>query len=260
MNSIHEDQSAEMLELLRVAAERKRLPNHDRNVSTAGSSVSTALSALDEMIANAPEQSEPTPDPYSGVNFVKASSGWGERYIEKIELTGEKWHVVFSDASALVHGGALVALLQDRGTGKTQMAAEIARGGLWPKDSGEWDGNMMVSGKTALYRRLIDIYLELGDARKNPDAPSEKQTLRKLETCGLLVIDEFQEAGGTKREVAIVTNLLDKRYAAKKPTIIIANFNRKEMSEALNASVRDRMHENGKSFTFDWPSYRRTKP
>lgn len=258
MNSIHEDQSAEMLELLRVAAERKKLPNHERNVKPAGGEVASIVASFDEMIKAAPEKPEPIIEAIPA-NLVRAANGWGERYTREIALTGDQWHAAFADVSALVRGGALVALLQDRGTGKTQMAAEVARGGLWPNDAGEWDGNMMVTGKTALYRRLIDIYLDLGDARKDPDAPSEKRVIRKMETCGLLVIDEFQEAGGTDREKAIVTNLLDKRYSAKKPTIIIANFTRGELAKSLNASVRDRMHENGKSFTFDWPSYRRAR-
>lgn len=257
MNSIPE---IDFNELQRLSEANKAKANPDRNVKSADSQLAGFFSALDAAIESAPEQPIPAREDVAVDQFlVRASNGWGDRYTRKIELTGEQWHAAFAEASDLVAGGALVALLQDRGTGKTQMAAEIARAGRWARDAGEWNGNAMVRGKTALYRRAIDIFLDLRDAQKNSSDRSEKQVLASLEACGLLVIDEFQERGGSDWENRVITNLLDKRYAAMKPTIIIANFSRLELAGALNASVRDRMHQNGKSFTFDWPSYRRNK-
>ncbi len=142
------------------------------------------------------------------------------------------------------------------------MAAELARGGQWPGDKDEYargDGLVVHKGKTALYRRSMDIFLDLRDAAKNHTKTSEREVLAKLANVGLLVIDEFQERGESEWENRIMKNLLDKRYSNGRPTVIVANMTRTEMFSSLGASIVDRARENGKSIEFDWPSYRGLK-
>ena len=188
--------------------------------------------------------------------LVSEKNGWGVKYIERIDLTGNKWLAMLERAKAAVEACGIVAFLGSRGSGKTQMAAEIARDGRWPKGGGEWNGYATVYDKKAIYRRSMDLFLDLRDAAKRGSNISEKDVLAKLEVAGLLVIDEFQERGETDWENRIVSNLIDKRYSARRPTILIANFTRDQMSEALSDSVKDRIRENGKRFDFDWDSYR----
>jgi hypothetical protein len=193
-------------------------------------------------------------------NLVKLVNGWGEKYVKPIELTGDRWLEVFAEAKALVSKSALVAFIGGRGPGKTQMAAEIARGGDWPLDEGEWiggAGGRMQRNQTAIYRRAMDVFLDLRDCNKSGSKVSEKDVLGKLSSPGFLVIDEFQERGGSEWENRIIANLIDKRYAAKRPTVIIGNYNREQMRDALGDSIKSRMRENGKAFVFDWESFRR---
>lgn len=189
--------------------------------------------------------------------FVRQSNGWDSRYVAEIELKGEKWWSTFESAKSQVAACGIVAFLGNRGPGKTRMAAEIARAGYWPTDKGEWNGNMVVAGKTALYRRAMDVFLELRDCGKKGATRSEKDVLESLAFAGLLVIDEFQERGESEWENRIICNLLDKRYATRRPTILIANYTPEEMKNALSPSVKDRMRESGKAFVFDWGSFRR---
>jgi DNA replication protein DnaC len=102
----------------------------------------------------------------------------------------------------------------------------------------------------------MDLFLDLRDTGKKGSSISEKDVLAPHQLAGLFVIDEFQERGGSDWENRIITGLIDRRYSNNLPTIIIANLDRREMGAALNPSVVDRIRENGKAFTFDWPSFR----
>lgn len=242
--------------------------NENRNINDAADLAAGMAQAFDKLIERAPEGMDSGGGAAGDcggissakVNPVRQSSGWGEKYVMPIKLTGDRWHAVFAEAQALVANAALVALIGGRGPGKTQMAAEIARAGRWTLDAGEWIGGhdgRMQRDQTALYRRAMDIFLDLRDANKTGSKVSEKDVLARLEKPGLLIVDEFQERGGTDWENRVISNLLDKRYAAKRPTILIANFTTEEIRGALSDSVKSRMRENGKAFVCDWPSFRK---
>lgn len=229
-------------------------------------STTECLSALTEglskLIETAPEgdddvsqQNVPT-----GPFYVREAWGWGRKYCERIELHGDPWLAAFEEVKPVIATGGIVVMVGDRGPGKTQMAAEVARCGGWPSDKEEYsrgDSLLVHKGKTALYRRAMDIFLELREASKNHIKSSEREVINKMAGVGLLVIDEFQERGESEWENRIMKNLLDKRYASERPTILIANLGRKEMFSALGASIVDRARENGKSIEFNWDSYRK---
>jgi len=94
--------------------------------------------------------------------------------------------------------------------------AEIARSGYWPTDAGEWVGNRNVYGKTALYRRALDIFTDIRSTYALKGGETEKQIIEKLAACGLLVIDEFQEQGRSEFDNRIITNLIDRNVTPDK--------------------------------------------
>jgi DNA replication protein DnaC len=51
--------------------------------------------------------------------------------------------------------------------------------------------------------------------------------------------------------------LIDARYGAKRPTILIANLSKDELGKSLGPSIVDRASENGRRIDFTWNSYRR---
>lgn len=202
-------------------------------------------------------ESPKAPTPPLKPNLVRESSGWGDKYREPIDLHGEQWLTTLADARQWVARGAIVAFLGKRGPGKTQMAAEIARGGDWPWDKRPFkDGLPQAKRQTATYTRAMDLFLRLRAANHRDSKTTEKAIIDELRHVGLLVIDEFQERGESDWENRNITHLIDCRYADDRPTIIIANLTKDEAKCALSDSVKSRMRENGKAFTFDWPSFR----
>lgn len=216
------------------------------------------MESLEQLIAAAPdgEITENIPAERAKPSLVRVSHGWGKRYVEPITLVGDRWRETFNKAKDLVKNGGIIALYGNRGTGKTQIAAEIARDGDWPKDETEWIGGAARHSATALYRRAMDIFLDLRDCGKVNAQTSEKEVLKTLAAAGLLIIDEFQERGESEWENRVIANVIDKRYAGKRPTIIISNYSIDELNTALSPSVKDRMREHGKGFLCDWTSYR----
>lgn len=229
------------------------------NIKTHIAALTEGLAAL---IESAPEDRPENEEAnVSNSKYVREAWGWGRKYCRPIPLHGEEWLAAIETARPVIETGGIVVMVGDRGPGKTQMAAELARKGAWPDDRDEFtraDGLVVHRGKTALYRRAMDIFLDLRDASKNHVKSSEKEVISKLGNVGLLVVDEFQERGDSEWENRIMKNLLDKRYASERPTIIIANMKRREIFDALGASIVDRATENGKSIEFNWPSYRKT--
>lgn len=218
------------------------------------------MATFEKLIEAAPDSSDMMVAEYhTPPCLLKQGSGWGTKYIEPIHLYGERWLEAFAQAKNVIAGRGIVALLGTRGTGKTRMAAEITRAGFFSKNHPEWNGHGAVSGKTSMYRRTLDLFLDLRDAAGSK-TNSEKRVLSELEKPGLLVMDEFHERGGSDWENRIVSNLIDKRYSAGRPTIIIANYSIAEMSAAIGPSVADRMRENGKAIVCDWESYRGRPP
>lgn len=212
----------------------------------------------------APDDSQPQAErpPLESRHRITESTGWGRKYCDDIELTGDEWFAALETAKPVIESGGIIAMVGNRGPGKTQMAAEIGKLGKWPNDEGRYISSGNGNGaiyytKTALYRRAMDIFLDLRHAAKNHVKSSEKEVLEILQSVGLLVIDEFQERGETEWENRIIKNVMDKRYAANRPTIIISNLSRKELFAALGESVIDRARENGKSIEFTWESYRK---
>jgi DNA replication protein DnaC len=216
----------------------------------------TVATMFGTMIGAAPDAPDQPPVPTTSPGRVRRSCGWGERYIEPAELRGSEWLATFEKAKLAVASGGIVLFLGSRGTGKTRMAAEIARADKWPADAAEWNGSATTSNRTARYIRAMDLFLDLRDTTRRGSETSEKQILAKLEHCGLLVVDEFQERGGSEWENRVISNLIDKRYSGKRSTILIANFSREEMAAALSDSIKDRIRENGERFDFNWTSYR----
>lgn len=207
------------------------------------------FSRMDRLIEAAEPGSTPIPTA-PRANLVKLSNGWGERYVAEEELRGDEWHAVFREAREYTRLRGLVAMIGNRGTGKTRMAAEIVRGGWFPDDA---VNHRQPNGvKRGIYRRASQIITELWDKSKR-----KEETQALFSGCGLLVIDEIQEANNDAAAKSEFTTLADLRYTANLPTIFIGNLDVSGLSKSLSPSVIDRMHENGKAFIFGWESYRR---
>ena len=213
------------------------------------------LNNLDHLIAAAPEEIQPTAEEIEATALaakIKSRdtrawqalgprTGWPEKYCEAVKTPphGEKWLSAHGVARDRVKKNGIVVLYGKRGGGKTRMAAELA---------------FMVGGSR--YRTAMRFFLEVRATFRKGSERSEMDVIDELAKADLLILDEIQERGETPFEDRLLTHVIDARYAANKPTIMIANLTKSELSQALGDSIVSRATENGISIEFNWPSYR----
>lgn len=211
------------------------------------------LTNLDALIAAAPD--EPTPEEIEARNVderMKAlnrrhlsalgpHTGWPAKYLEAVKVPphGDLWLAAQESARERVRMKGIVVLYGKRGNGKTRMAAELA---------------VMVG--SSRYRTAMRFFLEVRATFRKDSAKSEAEVIDDLTGADLLILDEIQERGETAFEDRLLTHVIDARYSAMKPTILIANLTKSDLSAALGDSIVDRARENGKSIEFNWSSYR----
>lgn len=171
-------------------------------------------------------------------------TGWPEKYLHAVKEAphGREWLKAFDEAKECVKRNGIVVLYGKRGGGKTRMAAELA----------------VMVGRSR-YRTAMRFFLEVRATFKKGSEQTELEIVDDMAKADLLVIDEIQERGETAFEDRLLTHVVDARYAAMKPTVLIANLTKSGLTEALGTSIVDRARENGKSIEFNWPSYR-TQP
>lgn len=143
--------------------------------------------------------------------------------------------------------GKSLFLLGKVGTGKTLMAYIIAHE-LISKNV-----------KTKIYR-VIDLVKLIRDTWAKDSEKTEKQQMDYLESLNLLVIDEVGVQSGTDNEKQILYDILDRRYNAMRPNVLIGNLKRSDLEAQLGTRVFDRLVEGGeKTIVFNWESHRRVK-
>jgi DNA replication protein DnaC len=204
---------------------------------------------FEELLASAPDDHPPITDADKQAalaarqaRVLSCEDGWYPKSLYDVQnrpLQGEKWHLAYQDALAIVRKGGIVILHGDRGPGKTRMAAEIA-----------------VKLGQGTYRTAMGFFTDVRASFKPKSQLDERDVIWSLTAPRLLVLDEIQVRGGTKFEDNLLTHLIDSRYASIRPTILIANLTRDQLAESLGASIVDRVAENGVLIHCDWGSFR----
>ncbi len=144
----------------------------------------------------------------------------------------------------ILHDGIMV-LHGDRGTGKTCMAT------WWATEKGR-----------GMYVKALDLFniirstmFGTRDRRSN-----ERDTLRvveKFRASDFLVIDEAHERGETDFEDRTLVNLIDHRYDAMLPTVLIGNLTQEATIQSLGPSITRRINQTGGFVHCNWPPYTR---
>lgn len=255
--------TADWEDLAAAVAEQKATPARQPALTVAD----LAFASFEKLIEEAdglPEQPESTPEPPAcrrlGASLT-ARNGWPERVIQaRSETTGGEWKAAYALAAPVVESGGIVVLHGTRGTGKTRMAGELARDIQFPFDvsKGTPTGVPIEKRRTALYRTAMSFFTEIRSTYRKNAEESESQIIERLGLSGLLVIDELQERGESAFEDRLLTHLIDQRYGAMLPTILICNLTKEQLFQTVSPSVADRIAENGIRLECNWPSYRRT--
>lgn len=186
--------------------------------------------------------------------------GFPDRHRANTELSGTEWQEAYQKALEIAESGGIIVCYGRRGTGKTQIAVEIARNAKLPnsgKPQNQWTFQSRPEHRPALYVKAMEIFIDLKNSFQRPSAPSEKAIIEKLASAAFLVIDEAHVRGETKYEDDKLTHIIDKRYDAMRPTMLITNLQRKEFAAQLSPSILSRIEEQGGGIECNWESYRK---
>lgn len=140
--------------------------------------------------------------------------------------------------------GRCLILVGPTGTGKTHLVAGILNG-------------VLGAGHTGLYRTALDTVRMLRDTWR-PGAPRpESQVLDALASVDLLAIDEVGVQHWTDSERVLLTEVIGRRYADVKPTIVASNEDLAGLERCIGDRAHDRLRENGGTvLVCAWQSYR----
>lgn len=186
-------------------------------------------------------------------NGPLARSGVPRRHRDRAEVEENlAWVAKWGELRMRLGSGMLVALVGERGTGKTQLAVELIRE-VCEMQVDDWNHPENIEPK---YVKAIDLFLRLRAGMRDESMESEVSLLKRYSRASLLVIDEIQERGETAWEDRVLHHLIDSRYGAMLDTVLIGNFKPEELVKSLGPSVASRLVEAGGVVVCDWSSFR----
>jgi DNA replication protein DnaC len=233
------------------------------------------LSKLDAMIEALPDEREynyaeemPIPEPETPRQAICEPQradhpliDFPERHRHAGELRGDEWRAAYQRALEIAQSGGIVVAWGQRGTGKTQIAYEIATHGVFhdPHFPPAYrDGfSMPIKARPCVYVKAMDIFMRMKNGFSRKDQPSELDIVENLVQAAFLVIDEAHVRGETKYEDDKLTHIIDKRYDAMRPTMLITNLTNKDFAAQLSPSILSRITEIGGGIECNWASYRK---
>ena len=191
------------------------------------------------------------------MNFLK---GFPKRYEDAPPAGGDGWLANYAQALATTDSGGITILYGGYGTGKTRMAWEVARAHKSKRPNigtGGIGWSTITKKRPMIYTTAVNLFSTIKSTYTAGTEKSEKEVVSDYTEAALLVIDEVQERGETQYEDRQLTAIIDARYAADMPTILISNYTWERLASTLSPAVIDRIEENGAKLLFNWESFRR---
>lgn len=150
---------------------------------------------------------------------------------------------VWDSLRAAMAARGIAVLLGGKGRGKTQMCVDLIL-------------EAVAAGKASEYWRADDLF---DDLRALFETSHEEARRRRdvLEHLGLLVIDALEDSRNTEFEAREFRRLIDKRYAARSPTVLVSNLTLPDFNTLVGESVSSRIEEAGTVLLCGWASFRR---
>lgn len=146
--------------------------------------------------------------------------------------------------------GRSLVMVGRPGTGKTHLGFAILRHLLAASD--KFTGRLVPVSE--LFRAIKSTW-DRGSKK------TEAQALAEFLSPFLLIIDEIGVQFDSQAESNLFYEIINGRYQAMLPTVVISNLSRNELIEVIGARSFDRLRENdGLIATFDWESHRGKKP
>ena len=186
--------------------------------------------------------------------------GFPKRYEDAPPAGGDEWLANYAKCLSKTDSGGITILYGGYGTGKTRMAWEVARAHKSKNptiSNGGIGWTINTKKRPMLYTTAMNLFTSIKSCYSSNSQKSEKEVIQEYCEAALLVIDEVQVRAETKFEDDKLTAIIDARYAADMPTILISNYTWEKLASTLSPAVIDRIEENGAKLLFNWESFRR---
>lgn len=148
--------------------------------------------------------------------------------------------------------GAIAALVGPRGTGKTTVAAQLILDRAHDEKLEPWKRRPPYRKASYIIAKFKPLFGDFG-------AVQIDRLLRRFDDYAnfdFMVIDEWHECDELKMRDRVMTDLLDRRYANNKDTLLISNQTAKDFMGSTNESTLSRMDEHGQIIPCEWDSFR----
>lgn len=183
-------------------------------------------------------------------NRVGIPPRYRDRRFENYRATGRSQVAAKQHAMAylelLLKGNCSASLVMTGlpGTGKTHLACAIAN--AYTRRGGE----VVFITVAAMIRKIRETY-------RADSVMTEQQAINAFRDLDLLILDEVGIQKGDEKEINLLFEVLNERYAYLKPTMLLSNLTVADMEQLLGERVIDRLKEDGGGvIEFVWPSYR----
>ena len=180
-------------------------------------------------------------------------AGVGARYMDA-ELTGSPQGGESQQRLAVRLQGVLNALKRKTeaksqivtggvGTGKTHLASALVK-------------SVIDAGMAARISKVTEITRSIKDGWKTKGI-TEGEIVERLSSYDLLVIDELGIQFDSEMEKIYLSDILDNRYKAMKPTILLSNLDTEKLKELLGVRLVDRIRQTSQVTSLDYQSLRK---
>ena len=155
-----------------------------------------------------------------------------------------KWGQTEEKLTKRLGTGYCCALLGPSGTGKTQLAVNVAR-------------EVIRAGRTVIFTTASIFLMKLKETYKPTNKKTELQVIDEHADCSLLIIDEIEKRKQSDWDGDQLFTLINERYNAMSDTILIGNLADPEaLANLMGVPLADRIAETGGVIVCDWKSYR----
>lgn len=174
-------------------------------------------------------------------HHFRAEIGPQKRALTIAQRYAERFDRVASTGTCLVFTG-------QPGTGKTHLACALVK-------------HLLMQGRTAEFTSVYRCLRRIKTTWRAGAAETEQDVLRHFAALDLLALDEVGMQFGSDAEKLLLFEVINSRYEAIKPTLLISNAAPAELEAYLGARLVDRLTENGGTFvSFEWESARGSTP